>query len=201
MKMSYWHDILLDRDFDRAAFASATRDIRTLMRRTEIKVVGPLGQPYSLPIVEDERIEFNGVNQDCVCGIGDYEMGKSCTFECRASFLRSGDAGQAFTMDVRPKQCLKMYSYRDGVLWFDCKTRHKPYDEMVKMCMIVLKYHLGDSIVLHSKGNWAYHWGAGHERPGQTPTRLPGGAVEVYEHVFPERAPVQNILDSESIGF
>ena len=48
--MSYCHDILLDKEFDRAAFAAAARDVRTLIRRAEVKVVGPSGRPNSLPI-------------------------------------------------------------------------------------------------------------------------------------------------------
>ena len=50
--MSYCHDIHLDSDFDRAAFVAAAKDIRTLIRRSEIEVVGPSGRPNSLPIVE-----------------------------------------------------------------------------------------------------------------------------------------------------
>ena len=69
------------------------------------------------------------------------------------------------------------------------------------MSMIALKHHLEDSIELSSKGNWAYHWGAGYELAGRPPKRVRSGAVEVYEHIFPERAPVQNILARESIGF
>ena len=41
----------------------------------------------------------------------------------------------------------------------------------------------------------------GYELTGQAPRRTPGGAVEVYEHIFPERAPVKNILASERIGW
>ena len=58
--MGYGHRIYLDKDFDRGALADAFKDIRTLIQRTEIKVVGPEGRPNSLPIVEDDRIEFNG---------------------------------------------------------------------------------------------------------------------------------------------
>ena len=71
--MGYGHQIYLDKDFDRAALADAFKDIRTLIQRTEIKVVGPEGRPNSLPIVEDDRIEFNGANYNCVCDKGDSE--------------------------------------------------------------------------------------------------------------------------------
>ena len=46
-EMSYCHDIHLAKDFDRIAFAAATRDVRTLISRSEVKVVGPAGRPMS----------------------------------------------------------------------------------------------------------------------------------------------------------
>lgn len=85
--------------------------------------------------------------------------------------------------------------------WFDCETRYLPYDEFVKMSMIALKHLLGESIELRSKGSWAHHWGAGHDWHGEPPKRTPGGAVDVYEHIFPGQAQVQNVLSSEGIGF
>ena len=60
--MSYCHDIFLDMDFDSAAFAAVVGDIRTLIRRSEIEIVGPSARPNSLPIAEENRVAFNGVN-------------------------------------------------------------------------------------------------------------------------------------------
>ena len=197
--MSYCHDLELDFDFDRAAFAAAARDIRTLIRRSEIEIVGPSGRPNSLPVVEDARIAFNGVNYNCDCGSSEPESRPRCPPECRPYDRWDNDMGQSFIVDINSSGY--MSSSRGGQYWFDCKTYRKPYDEMVKMSMMALKHHLGDTITLHSKGNWAYHWGAGHERSDGTAKRARGGAVEMYEHVFPERAPVQNILASESIGW
>ena len=199
--MSYCHDIFLDKEFDRAAFAAAARDVRTLIRRAEVMVVGRSGRPNSLPIVEAERIAFNGVNRNCVCGLTEPDDEDLCLPECGNIYLNRSDTGQPFSVDVREEQPLNWYLKRENRYWFDCKTYRKPYDEIVKMSMIALKHHLGDSITLHSKGNWAHHWGGGYELAGWPPKRDQGGAVEVYEHVFPDRAPVQNILASESIGF
>jgi|GEM_PF-6450989 len=197
--MSYCHDIHLDKNFDRAAFAAAAIDIRTLIRRSEIELAGPSGRPDSLPIVEELRIAFNGVNHNCVCGSSEPEFRPRCPRECRFYDRWGSDAGQSFIVDIRSEEYL--LRPKKDQYWFYCKTYQKPYDEMVKMSMIALKHHLGDSIELSSKGNWAYHWGAGYELAGRPPKRKRGGAVEVYEHVFPDRAPVQNILASESIGF
>ena len=72
--MSYRHDIHLDKNFDRAAFAAAVIDIRTLIRRSEIEIVGPSGRPDSLPVVEEFRIALNGVNHNCVCGSSEPEV-------------------------------------------------------------------------------------------------------------------------------
>ena len=65
--MSYVHDVFLDMDFDRAAFAAAVEDIRTLFRRAELPVVGPSGRPLTPPILEDDFIAFNGRNRGCTC--------------------------------------------------------------------------------------------------------------------------------------
>ena len=68
--------------------------------------------------------------------------------------------------------------------------------------MIALKHHLGDSVEMTSKGRWAIEWGAGYNWPSDLePQRIPKGAVEIYEHVFPERAPVRNILSREGEGW
>ena len=197
--MSYCHDIHLDKNFDRAAFAAAAIDIRTLIRRSEIELAGPSGRPNSLPVVEEFRIAFNGVNHNCVCGSSEPKVRPRCPRECRAYYRWGSDAGQSFIVDVRPEAYLRCS--RKDQYWFDCKAYHKPYDKLVKMSMIALKHHLSDSIELSSHGNWSYDWGAGYELSGQTPRRTPRGAVAVYEHIFPERAPVQNIFSRESDGF
>lgn len=197
--MSYGHGIHLDGAFDRAVFAAAARDIRTLIRRSEIDVVGASGRPNSLPIAEQNRIAFNGVNHNCVCGSSEPEIRPLCPRDCRAYYRWGSEKGQPFIIDVSSDEYLR--HSRRHQYWFDCKTWNLPYDEVVKMSMIVLKHHLGDSITLNGKGNWLHHWGAGHEWHVQPPKRTPGGAVGVYEHVFPERAPVQNVLSSEGIGF
>ncbi len=59
--MSYCRDLLLVYDFDRAAFAAAARDVRTLIRHSEIEVVGSSGRPNSLPVVEELHITFNRI--------------------------------------------------------------------------------------------------------------------------------------------
>ena len=59
--MTVQHEVRLHRDFDRLAFAAAVEDIRTLFRHSEIAVAGPSGRPTSSPILEDDLIDFNGV--------------------------------------------------------------------------------------------------------------------------------------------
>ena len=185
--MGYSHWINLSKDFDRTAFAAAVDDISTLIRRTEIKVAGPEGRPNSLPILEPDRVEFNGVNHNCVCGKGDSE--ELCLAECLIDNRRDHSC-EIFYMDVRPAVLLEHRLYR-GAYAFDCKTNRLPYDKMVMLAMIALKHHLGDSLTAGTKGRWAYEWGAGSQ---WSSVRLQGGAVAIYEHVFPERAPVQNFM-------
>ena len=191
--MGYGHWIYLGKDFDRAALADAFKDIRTLIQRTEIKVVGPEGRPNSLPIVEDDRIEFNGANYNCVCDKGDSEEW------CPPEYLidnRRDRSCVAFSVDVRPEE-LALHRLYGNAYSFDWKTNRLPYDKMAMMAMIALKHHLGDSVIINSKGRWKIEWGAGFA----VPEYLSKSAVGTYEYVFPERAPVQNILNREGEGW
>ena len=184
--MGYVHDIHLRRDFDREAFAAAAADIRTLISRLEIPLAGPTGRPGTMPVVEGDYIAFNGLNEFCTCTPEDpqYRSDRSCRWKCGRQY---NDCGQPFVIDVRPGAALHPWD-RDQY-WFDCKTYYKPYDLAVMVSMIALKHHLGESLGMYSKAAWRWGWNSSR--------RHPGGAVGVYEHVFPERAPVQNILDQD----
>ena len=155
--MGYGHGMYLDKDFDRAALDAAFKDIRTLIQRTEIKVVGPEGRPNSLPIVEYDRIEFNGVNYNCVCDKGDSE--ELCPRECWVENRRDRSC-VAFSVDVRSEE-LALHRLYGNAYSFDWKTNRLPYDKMAMMAMIALKHHLGDSVIIDSKGRWNIEWGAG----------------------------------------
>ncbi len=39
-----------------------------------------------------------------------------------------------------------------------CKTEHKPYDAVVTACLLLAKFHLGESIQVKSDGNWVLNW-------------------------------------------
>ena len=187
--MGYAHDIDLHRDFDLRAFAAAAADIRMLLSRLDIPLVGPTGWPRTMPVIEDDLIGFNGVNYSCICDREDpeYHMFKRCY--CGEERDWSGNGyGQPFLVDVRPGALLGMCS-STGYYWFYCKTRRRPYDLAVMVSMIALKHHLGEQIVMYSKAAWQGGWNYAHGQPN--------GAVGVYEHVFPERALVQNILDQD----
>ena len=99
---------------------------------------------------------------------------------------------QPFVVAARTDARRRPYP-RTDYYWFDCKTRRLPYDLAVMVSMIALKHHLGEQIVVYSKAAWQGGW-------KYTP-RHPGGAVGVYEHVFPERTPVRNILDQDEYGW
>ena len=188
--MGYAHDIELHRNFDREAFAAATADIRTLISRLEIPLAGPTGRPGTLPVVEADYIAFNGLNEFCTCDPEDpkYHSDRRCRWKCGRGY---NDCGQPFVIDVRPGIALSRW-HRDRY-WFDCKTQYKPYDLAVMVTMIALKHHLGESLVMYSKAAWAGGWNYSR--------RHHGGAVGVYEHVFPERTPVQNILDQDEYEY
>ena len=204
--MGYVHDIYLDKECDPVAFASAVHDVRTLISRIEIPVVGPSGRPYSKPILKDDRIEFNGVNYRCVCPPEvdeDEELDRRifCRYrECITDTAKNDDSGQAFMIRLNPGQS-SFGSRFTHILpsgkhghWFDCKTHYRPYDLLVMVSLLALKHHLGDEISVMSKSTWG-GWLYGSS--GFWSTKPTKGAVEVYEHIFPDRAPVANILDEE----
>ena len=153
--MGYAHDIFLARDFDRRAFAAAVEDIRTLIRRTEFPVAGLEGRPGTMPVLEDDHISFSGVNYNCVCPPGVPEI-PGCSSECsRGSWDRDHSFG-TFHVNVGPGARLSRF-HKDRY-WFDCKTRRKPYSVLAMAAMIALKHHLGNSVVMRSKGSWGIEW-------------------------------------------
>ena len=199
--MGYVHDVILDKNCDPAAFADAVKDVRTLVRRIEIPIVGPSGNPSSRPVIEDDRIEFNGVNFGCVCPIEstrDVEYFR-CGKECYSNLNGDDESGQPFRVSVNPEPGMysrKLYRMPNDRLgyWFDCKTRRHRYDLLVMVSLIALKHHLGKAISVTSKARWPWEWSVG---PGSFWSDNPNpGAIQVYEHVFPDRAPVQDILDN-----
>ena len=200
--MGYVHDIHLDRDFDRTAFASAIRDIRELFRRSELSVVGPSGRPGTTPVLDDDYIGFNGTNHDCTCEPDApwYHSHWDCLFvgtNCFAA-IPNNDGGQPFIMDVAREPRRTVWT-SDDRYWFYCKTRRKPYDQAVMLAMIALKHHLGEQIELDTKGSW-HLWVVDNSL---ITSGVPGwslrSVVALYEHVFPDRAPVQNILSYEGM--
>ena len=202
--MSYVHDIHLDLDYDPVALAAAVADVRTLFRRTELPVVGPTGRLATTPVLEDDQIAFNGINRDCTCDPD------APWYHCRDEYCMvvgcgapdpgpNNDGGQPFVMDLT-RGPLRGAPRSRGRHWFDCKTRLKPYDQAVMLAMIPLKHHLGEQIDLHTKGSWAM-WEVRDlvmvsGRRGWSSSSV----VALYEHVFPERAPVKNILSHEVDG-
>ena len=199
--MSYGHSIYLDTDFDRAAMGAAFLDIRELIARTEIKVVGPEGRPKSLPVIKDGFVAFNGINHNCVCDESNdrYHELYICSRGCWSGDRWRDDSCVPFWIDIRPEELEKDWYYNTygNRYCIDCTTRRKPYDKMVMMAMIAVKHHLGDAAKMHSKGRWDIEWsiGAGFSTPKTEP-----GAIATYEHVFPNRAPVPNILSYEGDG-
>ena len=200
--MGYAHSIYLDADFDRAAMAAAFLDIRELIARTEIKVVGPEGRPKSLPIIKDELVAFNGINHNCVCDEFDdsYNELSMCPIECLGGDSWRDDSCVPLWIDIRSENLEKDWYYNSygNRYWIDCQTRRRPYDKMVMMAMIAVKHHLGDSAKVHSSGRWDIEWNIG--TGFSTPKTEAKGAIATYEHVFPNRAPVQNILSFEGDG-
>ena len=199
--MTYAHTIYLDMDFDRAAFAAVVEDIRTLFRRTELLVVGPSGRPANLPVLDDDFIGFNGINHDCTCDpeASDYHDIVLCRPGPCWTAHPMNDGGSPFVMDLKPARPWGI-SMVEGRYCFDFSTRHKAYDQAVMLAMVPLKHHLGEQAEMHSRGMWSmwqfpdsflFAWGEGWSS---------SSVVSMYEHVFPARAPVQDILTCEGDG-
>ena len=204
--MTYAHDLFLDLDFDRTAFAAAVEDIRTLFRRTELPVVGLSGRPGTQPRLDDDCIGFNGINYDCTCdpGAPDYHDLLPCPplARCSPVYPRNdgGDYGVGFRMDLTPPEQTRHNLVFEGKLWFEFSTRRRAYDQAVMLALAALKHHLGDQAEIHSKAAWwmweasnivLFAWGAGWSS---------SSVVSMYKHVFPDRAPVRNILTCEGDG-
>lgn len=103
-------------------------------------------------------------------------------------------------MDLKPDRPWGFSTF-EGRFWFDCKTRRRPYDQAMMLVLTALKHRLDEQIDLETKGSWDFDW----KRPPRLFSRFPGWSssspVELYEHVFPDRAPVQNILSVEGEGW
>ena len=202
--MGYVHDIHLDLDYDPAALASTVADIRPLFRHPELPVVGPTGRPGTTPVLEDGYIGFNGISHDCTCDPHApwyHSLNRDCmVVGCTgAGPGPNNDGGQPFVMNLTREPRWGIDTI-DGRYWFDCKTRRKPYDQAVMLAMVPLKHHLGEQIELHTKGIWSL-W----EVRDSVMTSGRGGwstssVVALYEHVFPERAPVRNMLSYEAMA-
>ena len=50
---------------------------------------------------------------------------------------------------------------------------------------------------MHSKGRWGVEWSLGGDAWDWLVGREMPGPVDIYEHVFPDRAHVTNVLSSE----
>ena len=138
--MGYVHDIYLDLDCDRTAFAAAVADIRTLFRRAELPIAGPAGRPGTTPVLDDDFIGFNGISSFCTCDPGgpDYHGFRSCQYTtCRPKYF-DNNCGQPFVIDLKPDRPYGI-SQMGGRYWIDCKTFRRPYDQAVMLAMIALK--------------------------------------------------------------
>ena len=187
--MGYYHSMTLDKGFDRAAFAAAVEDIRTLIDCAGVPIAGPFGSPGSLPILEEALIAFNGVNDNCVCTVSHWGFWPHQS-QCYSGSLVD-DSCEAFLVDVRSETYTDRHD--ETRYSFDWKTDYKPYDLVVMLAMVALKHHLGDSSVMESKGPWhCWQYGTGYWR--ENPRNC---AVGIYERAFPDRAPLQNILNEE----
>ena len=185
--MGYHHSIYLDKDFDRAAFAAAVDDIRILIERAGVPIAGPFGSPDSVPILEQGLIAFNGVNYNCVCTVSGWGLWLHQS-QCYTGRW-DNDSCEAFLVDVRSE--VNTDRHDESRYYFNWKTDYKPYDLVGMLAMLALKHHLGDSVVMKSKGLWyCWQYGTGYWR--ENPRNC---AVGIYERAFPDRAPVQNILN------
>ena len=200
--MGYAHDIDMDLDYDRAAFAAAVADIGTLFRRSELPIVGPSGRPTTMPVLNDDFIGFNGVNLFCTCDPDspDYHGLRLCHYTTCEPGRRDNDSGQPFVIDLKPDRLYGITELR-GRYWIYCKTYRKTYDQAVMLAMIALKHHLGEQVEMHSKGRWKLEWSHGGDAWDWLVGRRAPGPIDVYEHVFPDRAPVANILSNEREGW
>ena len=173
-----WYEqrwVLLE-GYDRDKFAEAIKDIALLLRRSEIPVVNVHGIPDTLPSITATSVSFNGITRRCKCDANNFDRGEH-EWVCWArqegeESPCEDDSGDPFTLDGETI----------GLEY--CVTNRKPYDAVVGSALLALKHHLPSHFFIASDGKWNVEWK--HGAKDGTPS-----AVALYEHVFPERAPVK----------
>ena len=146
------------------ALAAAIKDMSEIVARCEFQLGDAFGEPGTLPELTPDTVAFNGVGEDS-----------------HETFY--------FTSNIDPRLGIGGGERRDGFIWYSdfafCKTDRKPYDSVVVACLLAAKHHLGAAIKVSSDGRWNEEWKLG------TCRNMPSGRT-LYEHIFPERAPVSN---------
>ena len=171
----YGHSIYLHKDFSRAAFAAASADIRTLIRRVEFSLVGPWGKRGTLPIVDHDRIGFNDINQNCACAGQETQDASPCPPACLPGGEYPNEAWGLW-LDFRTSTPMESWFPHHDAWWFECNTERRPYDKVVMLALLALKHHLGQSAEVTSRGRWSIEWGASYDwPPSQRYRRVPQG--------------------------
>ena len=125
--MGYTHSWRRARELDRGKFAAAVADCQKVVKLVAARGVALAGwDGEGTPDIEPAVIAFNG---------------------------RGGEAYESFAIgcisDARDLPGMRPA----GMVFEFCKTAHMPYDVAVVACLVVLKYHLGDAILVTSNGD------------------------------------------------
>lgn len=169
--MGYTHYWRRERDLDATKFAAAVEDCRKLCAAIPI----PLGD-YSgegEPEFSAEAISFNGHRESgsfaraeglawptdkaqSVATIGQEATAGHWFAGVMLSSRAVGPDGDGSYESFCVERNVEPYAHddRNGRYLFGCcKTNYRPYDLLVQCCLIVLKEHLGDAIIVTSDGD------------------------------------------------
>ena len=111
---------------------------------------------YSMPVRAKEIIK-EILAEAYKAGIVQYEWNDTKEPLVTDTVVRFNGVGEngheTFYFDVTDT-----YRGSDGQHFAFCKTARKPYDEVVMKVLIVLKYFLGDSVIISSHGSFKEEW-------------------------------------------
>ena len=105
-------------------FGSAVADCKKVCKASGVKIAFEYDTPNKAPEFSKTMIRFNGI----------------------------GDDGHETFCVERVFKPESWETEKDGKYFSFCKTAYKPYDICVIACLIALKHHLGDNIVVSSDG-------------------------------------------------
>jgi hypothetical protein len=172
LKMGYTHYWYRPKKVKKEIFSEIVKDFKRMLPALEkagVALAGPLGKGD--PVISNEKIVFNG-NANCGHPVGaEFAVtwpskdaggvmsgGKVGTWLAGAvidSRICNGDCShETFEFKRKYKPPKWQEPDKNGLFFDFCKTAFKPYDLAVTAALIIIKHHLGSSVIVRSDGGY-----------------------------------------------